>query len=69
MPAVSERDVDVALKDNMLTITGMVAATVYDKPAPPYTEYNVGNHHRQFTLNEDIDESRIEARMYNGCSK
>jgi HSP20 family molecular chaperone IbpA len=47
----------------------MVAATVYDKLAPPYTEYNVGNHHRQFTLNEDIDESRIEARMYNGCSK
>lgn len=66
MPGVSEKDVDVTLKDNMLTITGTVAAAMYDKLAPVYTEYNVGNYYRQFALNEDIDESQIQARMRNG---
>ena len=66
MPGVSEKDVDVTLKDDMLTISGAVAAAIYDKLAPVYTEYNVGNYYRQFALNEEIDESRIEARMRNG---
>ena len=66
MPGVSEKDVDVTLKDNMLTITGMVDASMYNQLAPLYTEYNVGNYYRQFTLNEEIDDSHIKARMRNG---
>lgn len=66
MPGVSEKDVDVTLKDGVLTITGMVSTAAYDKLAPLYTEYNVGNYIRQFTLNEDVDESGIKARMKNG---
>ena len=66
MPGVSEKDVEVILKDNNLTLTGTVSATAYNNLSPVYTEYNVGNYLRQFALNEDIDESRIEARMYNG---
>jgi HSP20 family protein len=66
MPGVSEKNVDVTLKDNTLTITGTVAAAMYDKLAPVYTEYNVGNYFRQFALNEDIDESLIVARVRNG---
>jgi HSP20 family protein len=33
---------------------------------PMYTEYNVGNYHREFVLNEDIDESKIRATLRNG---
>jgi HSP20 family molecular chaperone IbpA len=66
MPGVSEKDVDVTLQDGALTITGMVSASMYDKLSPLYTEYNVGNYYRQFALNEQIDESRIKARMRNG---
>ena len=66
MPGVTEKDVDVTLKDGTLTISGMVSTASYDKLAPLYTEYNVGNYFRQFTLNEEIDESRIKARMKNG---
>ena len=66
MPGVSEKDVDVILKDGVLTITGRVSTASYDKLAPLYSEYNVGNYVRQFTLNEQIDESRIKARMRNG---
>src|ERR1700756_4534639 len=54
MPGVSEKDVDVTLKDGMLTITGLVSTASYDKLAPLYTEYNVGNYVRQFTLNQEI---------------
>jgi HSP20 family protein len=66
MPGVSEKNVEVMLKDSNLTITGMVSPETYNKLSPLYTEYNIGNYFRQFALNEDIDESRIQARMRNG---
>ena len=66
MPGVSEKDVNVILKDGVLTITGTVSTASYETLAPLYTEYNVGNYVRQFTLNEQIDESHIKGRMKNG---
>ena len=66
MPGVTEKDVEIVLKDNVLTIVGRVDASIYNQLAPVYTEYNVGNYHRQFALNEHIDDSRIKARMRNG---
>lgn len=66
MPGVSEKDVDVTLKNGILTIAGVVSTASYEELAPLYTEYNIGNYLRQFTLNEEIDEARIEARMRNG---
>jgi HSP20 family protein len=66
MPGVLEKDVDVVLKNGTLTITGTVSTASYEKLEPLYTEYNIGNYIRQFTLNEEIDESRIKARMKNG---
>jgi HSP20 family protein len=66
MPGVSDKDVNIVLKDGVLTVTGMVSAAPYEKLEPLYTEYNVGNYVRQFTLNEAIDESRIKAHMKDG---
>ena len=66
MPGVLEKDVDVVLKNGVLTITGTLSTASYEKLAPLYTEYNIGNYIRQFTLNEEIDESHIKARMKNG---
>ena len=66
MPGVSEKNVEVMLKDNNLTLTGTVSPGPYNNLSPVYTEYNVGNYFRQFALNEDVDESRIQARMRNG---
>lgn len=66
MPGVKESDVDVSLNDDVLTITGVVSTAMYEKLAPLYTEYNVGNYFRQFTLHEDIDPAGIKARMRNG---
>lgn len=66
MPGVSEQNVEVTLNDDVLTITGTISTAMYEKLAPLYTEYNVGNYFRQFTLHEDIDPARIKARMNNG---
>jgi HSP20 family protein len=66
MPGVSEKNVEVMLRDNNLTLTGTVSTAAYNNLSPVYTEYNVGNYFRQFALNEDIDGSKIQARMRNG---
>ena len=66
MPGVTDKDVDVMLRDGVLTITGTVSTAAYEKLAPLYTEYNIGNYIRQFALNEEIEASGIKARMKNG---
>jgi HSP20 family protein len=66
MPGVTEQNVEVTLNDDVLTITGTVSTVMYEKLAPVYTEYNVGNYFRQFALHEDIDPAGIKARMRNG---
>jgi HSP20 family protein len=66
MPGVKEKDVDITLKDGVLTIIGRVATDMYAGLRPMYTEYNVGNYYREFALNEDIDEANIRASLRNG---
>lgn len=66
MPGVKEKDVNVTLKDGVLTIVGQVATDMYAGLRPMYTEYNIGNYYREFVLNEEIDESKIRATLRNG---
>jgi HSP20 family molecular chaperone IbpA len=66
MPGVKEKDVNVTLKDGVVTIVGQVGTDMYSGLRPMYTEYNVGNYYREFSLNEDIDESKIRATLRNG---
>jgi HSP20 family protein len=66
LPGVSEKDVQVTLDNDVLTIQGEVNTGMYDGLSPLYTEYNVGNYFRQFSLHETIDGSAIKATMRNG---
>jgi HSP20 family protein len=66
MPGVDEKDVEVTLKEGMLSIEGIVSTDTYRNLVPVYTEYNVGNYYRQFVVNEEIDAGKIEARIRNG---
>ena len=66
MPGVDEKQVQVNLAEGVLTIEGQVAVQEYEKLAPVYSEYNVGNYLRRFTISSDIDSSRISGRMTDG---
>jgi HSP20 family protein len=66
MPGVDEQSLEIQVDNNVLSIEGRVALQEYDNLVPLYTEYNVGNYARRFTLSNTIDTERIKARMSNG---
>jgi len=66
MPGVEENSLEVHVADNVLSIEGRVALQEYDNLNPVYTEYNVGNYSRRFSLSNEIDAERIKAQMTNG---
>lgn len=66
MPGVDEKSLNVQLDNGVLTIEGQVALDDYENVTPLYTEYNVGNYLRRFTISNDVDGERIVARMQNG---
>jgi HSP20 family molecular chaperone IbpA len=66
MPGADEKSINVNLADGVLTIEGYVGLKDYENLAPVYTEYNVGNYLRRFTLSSEIDSDRITAHMTNG---
>jgi HSP20 family protein len=66
MPGVDEKRINVHLAGGVLTIEGDVTVEAYGKLAPVYSEYNIGNYMRRFTIARDIDAERIKARMING---
>ncbi len=66
MPGVDEKSLNVHLDDGVLTIEGHVDLEDYEDVTPLYTEYNVGNYVRRFTLSNDVDSDRIVARMQHG---
>jgi HSP20 family protein len=67
MPGVEQGAVDVELADGVLTIEGRVALGDYEGLSPLYTEYNVGNWVRRFSLPTGrFDHQHISARLANG---
>ncbi len=66
MPGVDENTLHIRLDDGVLTIEGQVALKDYERLAPVYTEYKVGNYERRFTVSHDVDADKIAARLTNG---
>jgi HSP20 family molecular chaperone IbpA len=66
MPGVSDKNLHVTLENGVLTLEGTVEVGLYDGLSPLYTEYNVGNYFRQFSLHESIDSAGIKASLRNG---
>lgn len=68
MPGVEQQDVEVELHDDVLTVAGRISTRGYDGLSPLYTEYNVGNFQRRFTLpsGEHFDRDQISAKLTNG---
>ena len=66
MPGVKKDKVEINLEDGVLTVEGRIDFTKYQDLLPVYTEYNIGNYRRSFTLPESIDQEKIKAEMSDG---
>src|SRR5262245_12531027 len=66
VPGVTKSDIDIRLDKGQLTITGNVDSNPYDGLDPIYSEYNVGNFVRTFSLSTKIDSDAIAATVANG---
>ena len=68
IPGVKQESISVDLDDDTLTIRGDVNLEGYEGLSPVYTEYNVGNFIRRFTLpsTSRFDIARISARLSAG---
>ncbi len=66
VPGVRKDDLEIDLRDGVLTVSASLSLKDYEGLRPLYSEYNVGNFHRRFTLGETIDQEKISATVDNG---
>ncbi|MGB5217663.1 MAG: Hsp20/alpha crystallin family protein [Smithella sp.] len=66
MPGVDEKTVDVELEKNILTITGRAENGRVKDYSLVFSEYEVGDYERTFTLSDEIDKDKIKATVRQG---
>jgi HSP20 family protein len=66
MPGVDRAAIDIRLDKGVLTVTGNIDSTRYAALQPIYSEYNVGNFVRTFSVSTKIDSDAIEAKVADG---
>jgi HSP20 family molecular chaperone IbpA len=66
VPGVDREAIDIQLEKSVLTVTANIDSRKYEGLEPIYTEYNVGNFVRSFTLSTKIDSSKIAASVADG---
>jgi HSP20 family molecular chaperone IbpA len=66
MPGVKPDQLEIDLRENVLTLTGRVTAGAGDQETDVLREYESGTFFRQFTLAETIDQAKIDAKLEGG---
>ena len=66
MPGVGKDAIDIQLDKGVLTVKGAIDSTRYESVQPLYTEYNVGNFVRTFTVSPKVDAANISATVADG---
>ncbi|MCF8145421.1 MAG: Hsp20/alpha crystallin family protein [Deltaproteobacteria bacterium] len=66
MPGVKSADLDIDLRDNMLTLDGDVKPPEGTDEVDVIREYRTGKYYRQFTLSQLIDQAKIAAELKDG---
>lgn len=66
VPGVGKSAIEIGLDKSVLTVTGNIESKKYEGLKPIYSEYNVGNFVRSFTLSTKIDSDAISASVADG---
>jgi HSP20 family molecular chaperone IbpA len=66
LPGVKTEDLNIDLRDNVLTLTGEVKPVMGPDESDLLTEFEIGRYYRQFTISEVIDQEKIEANLADG---
>jgi len=66
MPGSDEKSIDITLENRQLTILGSVSPSLDSNMETVYSEYEIGDYYRAFTLSDTIDQSKIKASFQDG---
>jgi HSP20 family protein len=66
MPGVDNKDVEIDLRDNQLTIYGRINPEENEKETPLYSEFSWGDFLRTFAISDLISQEKITAKMAQG---
>jgi len=66
MPGVKSGDVNIDLRENILTLDGDAKSPEGDSEVDVIREYRTGKYYRQFTLSQVIDQAKIDAELKDG---
>ena len=67
MPGVDKAKLDINFENHVLSVTGHIDFSKYEKLQPVYTEYNIGPFQRSFSLAPNrVDQEKIKADMKDG---
>lgn len=66
MPGVKPDQLDIDLRDSVLTLKGRVTSPAAAGESDVLREYDAGTFFRQFTLSETIDQAKIDAHLSDG---
>lgn len=66
MPGVAKDHIDVTLNNRELEITGRINGAMSDEKNLKYSEFRLYDFHRKFKVGEDIDSSKLAAKLDNG---
>jgi HSP20 family molecular chaperone IbpA len=66
LPGVKSEDIEIDLRDNVLTLSGDIAPYEGPDEKDIIIEYEIGKYYRQFSLSEVINQGKIDARMEDG---
>jgi len=66
IPGVTPDNLNIDLRDSVLSLTGDVAPFEGADEEDILIEYEIGRYFRQFTLSEVIDQDRIDAKLTDG---
>jgi HSP20 family protein len=66
IPGVKAQDLKIDLRENVLTLSAPVKAPESESESSVLREFASGSYFRQFTLSDQIDQAKIDAKLTDG---